>query len=127
MKESFSKILLGSFATFSCFFFHADAKNRDYDSFNFADTVEQNTEEQEMKDIVLYIKASCPFCKKVMHALDQIGKSVPTKDISENDQLRNELIQIGGKKQVPCIVIEGKAKYESSDIIKWLMENKNLY
>ena len=80
-----------------------------------------------MKDVVLYIKPTCPFCKKVINALDQIGKNVAVKDISNNDQLRNELIQIGGKKQVPCIVIDGEAKYESSDIIKWLMENKDLY
>ncbi|MDR2716000.1 MAG: glutathione S-transferase N-terminal domain-containing protein, partial [Coriobacteriaceae bacterium] len=30
------------------------------------------------------------------------------------------LIKIGGKKQIPCLVIEGKALYESDDIIAYL-------
>jgi glutathione S-transferase len=33
---------------------------------------------------------------------------------------QNDLIKIGGKKQIPCLVIEGKALYESDDIIAYL-------
>ena len=35
-----------------------------------------------------------------------------------------ELIKIGGKPQVPCLVIDGKALYESLDIIEWFKRNK---
>ena len=34
-----------------------------------------------------------------------------------------ELIQIGGKTQVPCLIIDGQALYESDDIIDWLKKN----
>ena len=80
-----------------------------------------------MKNLILYIKPTCPFCQKVLHALQQLNKTIEIKDITNNDSLRDELIQIGGKKQVPCIIIDGQAKYESSDIVKWLLENKDLY
>ena len=34
-----------------------------------------------------------------------------------------ELIERGGKRQVPCLFIDGKALYESSDINAWLETN----
>ncbi|MBS4843870.1 MAG: glutathione S-transferase domain-containing protein, partial [Collinsella sp.] len=33
------------------------------------------------------------------------------------------LIAVGGKRQVPCLFIDGKPLYESSDIIAWVQEN----
>lgn len=48
---------------------------------------------------------------------------VDSVDISEDDQARQELVKIGGKQQVPCLIIDGKALYESDDIIAWLDEN----
>ena len=33
---------------------------------------------------------------------------------------QNDLVRIGGKKQVPCLVINGKPLYESDDIIAYL-------
>ncbi len=37
---------------------------------------------------------------------------------------RQALLDVGGKTQVPCLVIDGKALYESNDIIEWLKENQ---
>ena len=34
--------------------------------------------------------------------------------------VRDELIAIGGKGQVPCLVIDGQPLYESDDIIQYL-------
>ena len=45
------------------------------------------------------------------------------KDTLENPANRAELIAIGGKPQVPCLVIDGKALYESLDIIDWVRKN----
>ena len=33
------------------------------------------------------------------------------------------LVELGGKAQVPCLVIDGEPMYESDDIIAWLAEN----
>ena len=123
--NTFSKITLGCFAAFSCVFSEGNA--------NFGKSVSQDRflseigqkKESDVKKIVLYINATCPFCKKVLHALDEIDKSVQIKDISTDDNLREELVDIGGKKQVPCIVINGNPKYESSEIIQWLIDNQD--
>ena len=46
------------------------------------------------------------------------------KDIHQTPAFRDELIKIGGKGQVPCLVNDGKALYESTDIIEWFKKNK---
>ena len=48
--------------------------------------------------------------------------TIPLKDTTDPEN-REELIRIGGKGQVPCLVIDGKALYESMDIIAWLDQN----
>jgi len=45
------------------------------------------------------------------------------KDTHENLAYHDELIKIGGMSQVPCLVIDGKALYESLDIIEWFKRN----
>ncbi len=55
--------------------------------------------------------------------MEQSGITIPMKDTHENPAYRQELIKIGGKPQVPCLVINGKALYESNAIIEWLKVN----
>jgi len=45
------------------------------------------------------------------------------RDILEDEESRKTLVLVGGKEQVPCLFIDGKPLYESSDIIEWLKEN----
>jgi glutaredoxin len=49
--------------------------------------------------------------------------NLPMKDTHQNPAYKEELFKIGGKTQVPCLVIDGKAMYESLDIIDWLKKN----
>ena len=72
-----------------------------------------------MLDLKLYYMKTCPFCQRVLDYLAQSNISVPLKDINDSVENRKELIDIGGKAQVPCLVIDGKALYESLDIIEW--------
>ena len=76
-----------------------------------------------MPQLTLYHFAGCPYCQKVKDYLTQQGITLPMKDIHQNPAYHDELIQIGGKAQVPCLVIDGKALYESLDIIEWLRKN----
>jgi glutaredoxin len=55
--------------------------------------------------------------------MQQNGISVLLKNRDENPRIRQELINIGGKPQVPCLVIDGKAIYESDDIIQWFKKD----
>ena len=75
------------------------------------------------KDIVLYHFESCPFCVKVRTYMERAVINIATKDIREHPEFQMELLKIGGKSQVPCLVVKGKAIYESEDIIKWLKDN----
>ena len=79
---------------------------------------------QHFSKLILFYKENCPFCIRVINYLEKIDKEVQLKNISENPDAKQELLSIGGKTQVPCLLIDGKALYESLDIIRWLSENK---
>jgi len=66
---------------------------------------------------------ACPYCQRVRDYLAKENITVPLKDTRDNPDYRDELIKIGGKPQVPCLVIDGKPLYESLDIIEWLKKN----
>ncbi|MCH9622071.1 MAG: hypothetical protein S4CHLAM20_15060 [Chlamydiia bacterium] len=74
------------------------------------------------QDLTLYISNSCPYCTKVVNYMENNGITITTKDVSEEFN-KEYLIEHGGKGQVPCLFIDGKPLYESSDIIAWLKEN----
>ena len=69
--------------------------------------------------LTLYHFNGCPYCARVRDFLSKESITVPMKDTHANLAYRDELIKIGGKSQVPCLVIDGKAMYESMDIINW--------
>jgi glutaredoxin len=69
--------------------------------------------------LVLYINPRCPYCHKVTDYLKANGRSLTTKN-TDDPGVREELIRTGGKAQIPCLVINGKALYESDAIIEWL-------
>ena len=74
-------------------------------------------------NLTLYYFTSCPYCQKVLRTLEELQLKIPMKNIRESEDARLELINIGGKQQVPCLVIDGKAMYESDDIVKYLKAN----
>ena len=75
------------------------------------------------QNLTLYYFNSCPFCQFVLRYLNDRKLDIPKKDILADASAKRELMEIGGKTQVPCLVIDGKALYESQDIINWLEDN----
>ncbi len=73
--------------------------------------------------LTLYHFQGCPYCGRVRDFLSKENIKVSMKDTHANPAFRDELVKIGGKDQVPCQVIDGKALYESSDIIEWFKKN----
>ncbi|MDD3374704.1 MAG: glutathione S-transferase N-terminal domain-containing protein [Candidatus Omnitrophica bacterium] len=73
--------------------------------------------------LTLYYFQGCPFCGRVLAFIEEHGILLEKKDIHEIDEFKQELISIGGKSQVPCLVIDEKPMYESADIIEWLKKN----
>ena len=69
----------------------------------------------------LFKKDSCPYCQRVMRFISSSGRTdIVYRDIVQSDEAAEKLVSIGGKRQVPCLFIDGKPLYESLDIIKWL-------
>lgn len=76
-----------------------------------------------MPDLVLYKKDPCPFCQRVMRWIDaEWPKDAPIayRDIVMDPAAAEELVRVGGKRQVPCLFVDGRPMYESSDIIAYL-------
>lgn len=73
-----------------------------------------------MPQLELYYKQSCPFCHKVMNFMEEHGIELPLFDIYADEAAMKRLIEVGGKRQVPCLFIDGTPLYESSDIMAYL-------
>ncbi|MBQ1310448.1 MAG: glutathione S-transferase N-terminal domain-containing protein [Blautia sp.] len=72
----------------------------------------------------LYKKNTCPYCRKVMDFISSTGRTdIIFKDIQSDPEAGKILVTTGGKKQVPCLFIDGRPMYESLDIIKWLEDH----
>lgn len=72
-----------------------------------------------MENLKLYILQTCPYCNKVRSYLDGKDFDVELMDISDPAN-EEELIRIGGKRQVPFLYVnEDEFLYESDDIIEW--------
>ena len=72
----------------------------------------------------LYKFDTCPFCERVTNYIEASGRTdILYKDIIQDPEAEKTLIAVGGKRQVPCLFIDGKPLYESLDIIKWLEEH----
>jgi glutaredoxin len=74
----------------------------------------------EPLSLVLYMFDECPFCQRVLSAMGALGFDLPMRNIRKDLSARDELIRVGGSKQVPCLFINGKPLYESADIIDYL-------
>ena len=74
-------------------------------------------------ELELFVKPTCPYCIKVMNFMSENSITIPLRDIVADESAAETLIAIGGKRQVPCLFIDGKPLYESGDIIEWLRDN----
>lgn len=76
--------------------------------------------------LTLYYKETCPFCQRVLQNAENLGVEFNLKEITESEEAAAELLEKGGKTQVPYLVDEknGVAMYESSDIIDYIREHK---
>lgn len=72
----------------------------------------------------LYYRSSCPFCCYVLAFLKTRKLDIELRDTSSDLSHDNELINLGGKRQVPCLrIVKGDIEqwlYESIDIVEHL-------
>ncbi len=88
-------------------------------------TPEQQTAiDQKTNGLIIYEMLACPFCVKVRREIKRLGFNIPRVDVKRNAEAMTELVNLGGKFQVPCLRIETKGTatwlYESDEIINYL-------
>ncbi len=71
----------------------------------------------------LYYFEACPYCQRVLKAIDKNNVKVSYLDIYENTNHLQKLLHITGRKTVPCLFIDGDPMFESLDIIAWIENN----
>lgn len=71
----------------------------------------------------LYYFESCPYCQRVLKAIEKLNIKVTFLDIYENTNNMQKLMTITGRKTVPCLFIDGNPMFESLDIIAWMEKN----
>ncbi len=81
--------------------------------------------DEATSNMALYHFKQCPFCVKTRRAVRRLGLNIETRDARNDPQWNQELINEGGKYQVPCLrlVKEDGSKewiYESTNIIDYL-------
>lgn len=76
-----------------------------------------------MSGYILYVKAECPYAAKVLAYAAEHGILFEERNVDDPD-IADELIERGGKRQVPYLVDveEAVEMYESEDIIEYLKE-----
>jgi len=74
-------------------------------------------------DLELFKKDSCPFCQRVYDAVARHKLPVRLRDILRESEAAETLVRVGGKRQVPCLFVDGKPLYESADIVRFLDQN----
>lgn len=72
-----------------------------------------------LQNLTLFYKPTCPYCQKVLAYMQEQDIACNMKNTLEPG-VRDELIAIGGKGQVPCLIIDGEPMYESDDILMYL-------
>ena len=76
-------------------------------------------------NMALYQFNQCPFCVKTRRSIRRLGLNIELRDARNDPKWNTELIEQGGKYQVPCLrFVDGDGKdnwlYESSEIKKYL-------
>lgn len=59
-------------------------------------------------NMVLYVKPGCPFCHRVLDFMTANDIQIDTVN-STDPQHRQELLDMNGTTQSPCLVIDGQA------------------
>jgi len=83
-------------------------------------------ESKGAEGLTLYGYPHCPYCSRVLRAIDSLGLEIPLRNTMEDPESREALVSAMGRGTVPVLRIEspdGEVEWlpESADIIRYLM------
>ena len=80
--------------------------------------------QRALKPLTLYNMEGSPFCRKVRETLSELDLEHTIRNVPKGSRKRPELVQRGGKMQVPYLVDPntGRELYESDEIVAYLEE-----
>ena len=86
--------------------------------------VQRSVERQRMIDkqtetMALYQFQQCPFCVRARRQIRRLALNIETRDARNDPQWNQELINDGGKYQVPCLKIT-----KDGGEVEWIYESK---
>jgi len=86
---------------------------------------EQKNVDAQTQNMVLYQFGQCPFCVKTRRQIHRLALNIEKRDARNDAKWNQELINDGGKYQVPCLKITDKGgsvewMYESTEINQFL-------
>lgn len=97
--------------------------------------MQRNAQDQQQVDLQtnnlkLYQFHACPFCVKIRRVIKRLNLNIELRDALANPIFAQELLEQGGKRQVPCLLIinaDGSNTwlYESKAISLYLEQNFN--
>lgn len=72
----------------------------------------------------LYFRHNCAFSRNVLSAIKnmRLENRVVLHDVLSNDKEMEALVDLTGKKQVPCLCVDGRPMLESKDINRFLYQ-----
>ena len=73
----------------------------------------------------LFYYDGCPFCQYVLGTIQKLNVKVSLCNIQESEEHYERLVADTGRKTVPCLYIDNKPMFESSDIMQWLEKNQS--
>lgn len=82
---------------------------------------QQEKLDAETSRLKLYQFNQCPFCVRTRRSIRRLGLNIETRDARNDAQWKNELIDQGGRYQVPSLRIDNDDKS-----VEWIYESKNI-
>ena len=72
----------------------------------------------------LYYYDSCPFCQRVLMAMQSLNVNVEKRNVMKNPEFRQQQIDATKRTTVPCLLINygdhEEWMFESGDIVRYL-------
>ena len=80
---------------------------------------------QDVPELILYGRSSCPYCVRVDRVIEEMGveDKIIRRHTGYGTEWRADLRNRTGSTQVPCLFIDGTPMFESLDIIDWMRAN----